>query len=458
MSFSPELADVRFGCGLSPVIASPASPLQLLTGLTGPDEVAARFPIPTYAQMNGWLTEAQRMRRAAFSQRDEPQLMDDLKAYRQAQKRTEHRWTAAAMLRQAHSPTPFRERLVGFWADHFTAMGKIALLRTFAAPYIEEAIRPNIAGTFGDLLIAAVTHPVMLHYLDQDTSTGPNARATARQKRLGGLNENLAREVIELHTLGVDGPYTQTDVRELAELFTGLTYTIEEGFRFRPMWAEPGAETVLGRSYGGTPAQLEPVLQALRDLALHPATAQHLARKLAVHFTADDPDPDLVAHVRAAYLASGGDLMRSYAALLEHPTAWTSPCRNVKPPADLVGSSWRALAVDPGVVAGLDVPDLRRAVVLPLAEMAQDWLRAPGPDGWPEEDAAWITPQGLSARLRWAVNGPRLVCPELPDPRIFADTALGPFATETVRFAARAAESRPEAIGLVLCSPAFQRR
>ena len=188
------------------------------------------------------------------------------------------------------------------------------------------------------------------------------------------------------------------------------------------------------------------------------ATARYIARKLVVHFLSDDPDPALVAHVEARFIKTGGDLMQVYTALLEHPAAWGPVVSNVKPPVDFMTSAWRALAVRPEHVLSLKPRDLSRIIEFPLRVMGQPWQRPNGPDGWPEEDAAWITPQGVSARLRWAMSAPSLLRPDLPDPRQFVDQALGAFATQTVRFAAASAESQAEAIGLVLAAPAFQRR
>ena len=458
MTFSPELAEIRFGYGLSPRIAPPATPLDMLQSVAAPDTMAQTYPIDGYA---GFLPRVLKMRELRDIANRDRSKKDALKAFRKARNETRNlglKWTVATLMRATQSPGAFRERLVAFWADHFTAMGKNGILLAAGATYIEDAIRPHVAGSFSDMLRAVVTHPVMLHYLDQNRSVGPGSAAARVKRRLDGLNENLAREVMELHTLGVGGPYTQDDVRQLAELFTGLSYDFKKGFRFKPRFAEPGYETVLGRQYGGDPARLAPVLQALDDLAAHPATAGHIARKLAVHFVSDTPDPDLVAQIEARFGETGGNLMALYSALLEHPAAWSGTLSNVKPPVDFIASTWRALAVRPDHALEIKPGDIRRLVERPLQLMGQPWQRPNGPDGWPEQDAAWITPQGVSARLRWAMSAPGLLQPDLPDPRRFVDQALGGFATRTVRFAAASAESRAEAIGLVLASPAFQRR
>jgi len=352
----------------------------------------------------------------------------------------------------------FFERLSWFWADHFSARGKTGILKHANATYIEEAIRPLTTGRFSAMLAAVVTHPLMLHYLDQSSSVGPGSDVAKKNKRLKGLNENLAREVLELHTLGIDGPYDQSDVRQLAELFTGMSQTTRTGFRFKSRWAEPGSETILGKTYGGGKPSMDPIFEVLEDLALHPVTAQHLCRKLAVHFLADDPDQGLIKHMTARYLSSDGDLMQVYAAMLEHPASWEEPLRNVKPPFAFVASACRALAVRPEPLQQAAIRKIVRNFTTPLEVMGQTWLSPGGPDGWPEEDFAWINPQGLAMRMRWSMVAPENLQPQLPDPRGFHTQVLGRFSTPEIGFAAQAAETRAEGIGLTLISPAFQRR
>ena len=461
MSFSPDLAAIRFGCGLSPRISPPTDAAAMLTRLRAPDVAARDYPVDDFAAFTATLKEYRAFRKAqrkAIGTSDSDRVDQEFSAFRKQARQRRTSWFAQALLRQAHTDDGFRERLVGFWSDHFTARGKAGLMRMGQSPYIETAIRPHITGSFFDLLVSATTHPLMLHYLDQAGSVGPASRIATRSKKLKGLNENLAREVMELHTLGVDGPYNQTDVRQLAELFTGLTFTLKKGFVFNPRFAEPGAETVLGQSYGGDPARLQPVLQVLRDLALHPATAKHIARKLVVHFVSDQPDPDLVAHIAARYRATDGDLMQVYTAMLEHPAAWQPQLANVKPPMDFLASTCRALAVGEIQLVGNRPQRLQRLLLRPMAMMGQTWEAQNGPDGWAEEDAAWITPQGLAARMRWAMLAPQKLVKQLPDPAAFVATSLGSQADPRVLFAAQSAETQAEAIGLVLSSPAFQRR
>lgn len=460
MSFSIDLADIRFGCGLSPLIPSPPSVDAMLAGVAGPDHIATRFPIQNFEDLARVGAEADTLNRTKRKTTDPDKvkaLKEQVRALNLTARNALKDWAGQSLLRWARTETGFRERLIAFWADHLTAVGKTALFRYANPAYVESAIRPHIAGHFSDLLIAGATHPVMLDYLDQLRSVGPNSAVIGTNRLLRGLNENLAREVLELHTLGVGGPYDQIDVREFAELLTGLSFKPGTGPRYVPKWAEPGAETLLGKTYAAAPS-LETIHEALRDLSVHPATAAHLARKLAVHFVSDTPDPALIAHVEARWAATGGHLPSVYAALLEHPAAWDPAPTNVKPPFDFMGSALRALGAAPDAFDAIGYPRFRRLVFQPLALMGQPWQAPGGPDGWPEADAAWLTPQGLSGRLRWAMAVPQIVTPDLPDPRSFVYTALGPRVSEATRLTSRAAETRADGIGIILCSPAFQRR
>ncbi len=459
MRFDPERAAIRFGCGLSPSMPPPASAAAMLALLTGPDRAAERFPVPGFqAAVANHLDRraARKALRRAGTETERKAARKRVRKIARKARREAAGWLAQTLLRRALAEDGLRERLAAFWADHFTAFERGGPLRHAHVLYAEEAIRPHVAGRFSDMLRAAATHPLMLRYLDQARSMGPGSPAA--KKRPGrGLNENLAREMLELHTLGVAGPYTQADVRELAELLTGLSYDLKGGFRFRPNMAEPGAETVLSVSYGGPRARLDDILSALDDLARHPATAAHIADKLAVHFVSDTPDAGLVAAMTARYLATDGDLAAVCGEMLAHPAAWGDAPGNVKQPMDFVGSALRALDIVPAHLPAGNARKMRRLFDLPLTLMGQPWGQPAGPDGWPERDADWITPQRLAARLGWAMTAPFALMGVLPDPREFVQAALGRSAPEAVRLAAAAAETRAEGVGVVLASPAFQR-
>jgi len=273
-----------------------------------------------------------------------------------------------------------------------------------------------------------------------------------------GLNENLAREMLELHTLGVGGSYTQNDVREFAELLTGVTSNAVRGAYYEPNMAEPGAETVLGVTYGGGEEAFDNVRAALHDLALHPDTARHLSRKLVVHFIGPNSDAALIDMMAARYLESGGELSALYEVLLAHESAWMPQTQKVKQPFDFIASSIRALGVPQGDLFDVSIRDIRRYMLLPLRVMGQERQNPVGPNGWPEDAESWITPQGMAGRITWAMQTPERLLDRLPDPREFARTALGPTPPDAVLFAAHAAETVSDGIGIVLASAAFQRR
>ncbi|MGR3365895.1 DUF1800 domain-containing protein [Sagittula sp.] len=460
MSYDPILAEIRFGCGLSPAHAPPGSARDMLERLAGPDHMAELWPIDgPEVLMDRQKTFLELLRQRREAKGDAVQLKSiarDIRKLRKAGRAAQMRWFGQSLRRRIGSEDGFRERLAFFWGDHFTAMGQGGALQNGTSPYVEGAIRPYLAGRFADMLKAVTASPLMLNYLNQASSIGPGSAAAVRRKKSwAGLNENLARELMELHTLGAGGPYGQKDVTELAQLLTGFSFTHKRGFVFRPEYAEPGPETVLGKSYGGAePARLDEVLALLEDLAAHPATAQHLSRKLAVHFISSTPDPELVEAMAARYRETDGQLLAVYEAMLSHPAAWQGPGK-VKPPVDFITSALRALAVE-------ELPTgnrkrMERFFFRPLRMMGQTWETPDGPNGWPEEDASWVTPLALAARLQWALAIPGQVYGALPDPRQFLTAALGDRAHDSLRFAAGAAEGRREGIALILASPSFQR-
>ena len=259
--------------------------------------------------------------------------------------------------------------------------------------------------------------------------------------------------------MGVGGPYGQRDVRELAELLTG--YGVHRGygaFRFFEKRAEPGAEIVLGKRYGGDPAKAEHAEEFLQDIATHEVTARHLCSKLAVHFLADRPDGGTVNRMVSAWRSSGGHLPTVYAAMLESRAAWRGPLAKIRQPIDLVAATLRAMGMgarDLDRGRGQDGIRLLRA----LRNLGQPLLQPPGPDGWPEEAEAWITPQGLAARLSYAGRVGQLLAKRSDaDPRRFAEAALRDALRPETAFAVGGAPDRWEGFALVLASPEFNRR
>lgn len=449
------LAAIRFGTGLSPDHPPLADAGAMIAALAAPDEAGSRFPVAGLAEFWPLLAEYGAARRAR-KQKDEGGEAR-FQAAAAAIVEAKNAGLRARLMRAVHTSDGFRERLTWFWADHFTVRAKSVRFRPGPATYVEDAIRPHLTGRFADMLRAAAIHPVMLSYLDQDSSLGPMSEAGLSGR--GGLNENLAREILELHTMGVGARFTQDDVTQFAELLTGLSFTVKDGFRFRPNWAEPGAEQVLGKRYGGKgEAKAKDIFAALDDIARAPATAAHLARKLAVHFVSDTPDPGLVAAMTHAYMAHDGDLMSVYEAMLSHPAAWEAPGAKARQPFEFIAAALRALGTREERLAGLKAGEINRLILRPLTRMGQPYEEPPGPDGWPEEAAAWITPPALAERISWAMNVEALHDAPLPRPRTFVETALGPHAPDDLAAAVRMAESKRAGVGLVLASPAFNRR
>ncbi len=446
------IAQIKFGYGLGG--KAPQTAADILARLGGPDRVREKYPVVPLARAVELARALARARKGEKAGKGGARAQ--LKAARREIDAAYGQGFVHALARIVETDNPFFERLTWFWADHFTATPKNASSRAAAPAYVDEAIRPHVTGRFADMLKAVVTHPFMLLYLDQVSSVGPNS--AVGRKRGAGLNENLARELLELHTLGVGAPYTQDDVRQMAELLTGLTFSPRRGFVFRPEMAEPGAKRILGKRYGGGTPRLEQVFEALEDLALRPETARHLCTRLATHFVADSPDPGLVAEMEAAWRASGGDLPAVYEAMLGHPAAWAAPLAKVKQPFDYVASALLALGFSGEELAALERRDIRRYLFEPLKAMGQPFMGAPGPDGWPEEAEAWITPQGLAVRIAWADAVARQVASRVGDPRRFVRRALNDAAGEDLLFAARAAETEAEGVMLVLASAEFNSR
>lgn len=447
---TPTLAAIRFGYGLPVGPDAPADADQMLALLAGPDQAVRDWPSITMAEVFPAWQVAAAARRAA---RESDAARRDFRRALRAVQDQGRRALQAGMARALATPDTFRERLVRFWADHFTTEAKFRHDAALTDAMVEEAIRPHVAGRFADMLRGATMHPAMLLYLDQVRSVGPGSKVGLRREE--GLNENLARELMELHTLGVGGSYRQEDVRQAAELLTGLTATPKAGFHFNPDMAEPGPETVLGVSYDG--AELDPINALLDDLAVHPDTARHLARKIAVHFIADDPDAAMVAAMAEAYLAADGQLLPMYRAMLAHPAAWVPDLQKARQPYDFLVAAFRALGVTGDGMMAINRKGMSLRVVAPLRAMGQDWGKPGGPDGWEEAAAAWINPQGMAARITWAMTMPAELGP-LPDPRAMVVSALGDRASARLTWAVSAAEDQREGVGLILAAPEFNRR
>lgn len=456
---APSIALNRFGLGARPGDTVPDDPgrwllaqLDAYETLPAPLQPLARTP----DLVEVWLTQQRAVRQAPEGER-----AGIREAYLR-RGRDEYLAAVGARMDQAlQTRTPFVERLVHFWANHFAVSVDKVLVVAMAGSLEADAIRPNVLGRFEDLLLAAVRHPAMLLYLDQAQSIGPQSPAGRRAEsrdtqRQRGLNENLAREILELHTLGVRSGYSQADVTEFARALTGWTLPgdSERGagnapgatFRFVPGLHEPGARTVLGRTYaeGGE----QQALSILHDIATSPATARHIATKLARHFVADDPPPALVQRLSEVFMGTGGDLRAVYRALATAPEAWEAAQPKFKSPWDWGISSLRALG-------RTHVPPAQAAAL--MNQLGQPVWRPGSPAGYDDLAATWAAPDALLRRVEVAQ---RLAgqAGDAIDARALAPQLLPGTLSRATADAIARAESGRTALALMLVSPEFLRR
>ena len=357
----------------------------------------------------------------------------------------------ARIRRTIEARVGFAERLVAFWSNHFcVSAAKGGVGRITAGAFEREAIRPHVLGRFADLLLAAESHPAMLHFLDNQRSVGPASRAGQRGKR--GLNENLGREIMELHTLGVGGGYTQADVTSLAKILTGWSYVGPQGargdpgtFLFDPDAHEPGPIALLGTSYPDT--GVEQGRAALLDLARHASTARFVATKLARAFVADAPPPALVERLARTFTATDGDLRAVSLALIAASEAWQPAPGKVRTPYEIIIATNRLLG---------RLPEDPGQILNPLRTMGMELWAPPGPNGFSTDTAAWASPEGMKLRLDYcALLAGKLKAP--PNPSELLDALCGGAPSPETRTAIARAESREQGLALLLMSPEMQR-
>lgn len=484
------IAAHRFGLGEAQLDKSVRGDARAwLAAQIGPADAqiaAGNTPLPSAADGLRRFAEFVQQRK----QRHQPEAMQDMKASEQqfgehfrvlVQADTRARMTTAAL-----TARPFAERLALFWANHFTVSMAKASARGLVGAFEREAVRPHIAGRFEDLLRAAVMHPGMLRYLDNEQSAGPHsrvvqqrARAAARNDdtrgpRITGLNENLAREVLELHTLGAAasraGVYTQGDVTAFAAVLTGWrvpAYAYAPDMapaqrraagqalsprgessptRFEPAWHEPSTKTVLGQRIA---EGADGLTQVLHTLVRHPSTATHIATKLARHFVADTPPQLLVNRLAQAYRRSDGDLPSVYRVLIDAPEAWVAAPAKLKSPEEMVVSTVRVLRL--GGRAFERQPDAGASL------LGQRVQAAPSPAGWPDTADEWLGPDAVWKRVEWSTRVADRLGTQV-DARALAASSLGPLlSANTAKQIERAADGS-QALALLLLSPEFQRR
>ena len=455
------IATARFGLGARPgdlAAVAMAPHAWLLDQIGGPAQQQPGIDaLPSTAAV---LTEVQALRRERRRNRQSNNEM--ARNYGRTVRRHYTDQVAARYRAAVATDTPFHERLVHFWSNHFAVSADKQPLAAIAGLFEQEAIRPHVSGRFADMLLAVEQHPAMLLYLDNQRSIGPRSslgrRANRRRNdRKTGLNENLAREILELHTLGVDGGYSQRDVTSLAKIITGWSIggSDERGrfadgkpghFEFREAIHEPGTHTVVGQHYQDRGVrQGEDVL---RDLATHPATAKTLCHKLARHFVTDAPPDSLVQRMQEAYMRSGGALDIVYRVLIDSEESWREQFSKYKSPHDFVVSALRAFQHQ---------PDSPRFVATALDLMGQAPWRPGSPAGWPDTAAAWGGADALLKRIEWANTVARQLGAR-SNPLQLSEAVLGSAVQQRTQTALARAESFRQGTTLLLASPEFQRR
>jgi uncharacterized protein (DUF1800 family) len=478
---STAIALNRFGLGARPFEQAPADPKAWLLGQlrrfdARPQALAAVPPRGRVAeQLADYMAEAQMERRAKRQMQPAAMLTGDAKPgdelpdstrkfLRQDIRENYLVMNGARMSAALTTGAPFVERLVHFWANHFAVSADKLPVIGLAGLLEFEAIRPHVLGKFSDMLLAVEQHPAMLIYLDQAQSIGPDSPAGQRIAMRGGkqrgLNENLAREIMELHTLGVRTGYTQADVTEFARALTGWTVGgIGRGpgarmlgqsapgeFQFAEMIHEPGSRTIMGRRYAQDgEAQARAVLM---DLAASPATAKHVATKLTRHFAGDDPPPAMVDRLTQTYLRTGGDLPTIYRAIVDSPEAWAPQPVKFKMPWEWSVSAFRAV--------GQQEVEGQAAAAL-LNQLGQPTWRPGSPAGFDDVAASWAAPEALMLRVEAAQRIAERAGSTI-DARRLAEQLFPGSLREGTRTAIARAESPTEGLALLLVSPEFVRR
>jgi uncharacterized protein (DUF1800 family) len=469
-----EIAVLRFGLGArrGDLAAAADEPRAWLRSqVNGPVPLAVNTPLAPSDQIFAGLLaardERQKMRQASAEGTDAKVIFNAVREAYQPHYRAQ---VLARAQSAALTTRPFAERLVHFWTNHFAVSADKGVVYGLAGTLENEAIRPHVAGRFVDLLTAVEQHPAMLAFLDNQYSAGKDSMAArrasrfaagfdgsdaGRPKRQFGINENLAREILELHTLGVNGGYTQADVTSFAQIITGWSIGGGKGrlaggtrgrFYFRDNLHEPGPKVFLGKAYAEDGRRQGEAV--LADLARRPETARFIATKLVRHFIADDPPPAAVDRVARAFLKSGGELPQAYAALIEAPESWDTAVRKFKTPEDFVFSTLRALNVSPA-----QPEEIIRSFDL----LGQRQYTPGSPAGWPDTAKSWDGSDALMHRVLWASRvGAKYESGV--EPAELAAATLGSYARPETLTALRRAGSSGQAVALLLMSPEFQRR
>lgn len=445
MDAATAQALVRFGLGQRRDEALPSDPVAWLQRQLAAPDPALINSDPSTARGMAAIRERQEQIRQLRQAAAQPGSTAPAKPPGHTPLRDVYEADARAELDNALStPAPFRERLVWFWTNHFTVSIRQGQTAPLVGAFIEEAIRPHVTGRFQDMLFAVMRHPAMLMYLQNAQSVGPDSPVGQRSRR--GLNENLARECMELHTVSPDAGYTQSDVTNFARILTGWSVDLKgptPGFLYRPKAHEPGSFTVMRHAF---PPGEEGGVVALTFLANHASTHRFLATKLVRQFVADDPPPDAVRRIEGVLRDSQGNLGAAASALVTLPAAWR-PGAKFRTPQDFVIASARMLGLDIGAIPYLPGS---------LAGLGQPLWAAPAPNGWSDRASDWVAPEEMMRRIDWAYGFAGRIVEN--DPAELAEATLGPLLRPATLTAMSHAGSRRDAFTLLLTSSDFQRR
>jgi uncharacterized protein (DUF1800 family) len=351
------------------------------------------------------------------------------------------------LARAIKGPMPFQSKLLDFFSNHFSVSGGKLIMKALAPTLEREAIAPNLVGHFSDMLIAVEQHPAMLTYLNNRFSIGPDS-TVGKRKTERGLNENLAREILELHTLGVNGGYKQDDVIELAKAITGWSVagpkSKKSGFIFREKTHQPGSRTVLNKQYSQKGVKKGEAI--LRDLANHPKTALFVCSKLARHFIADTPPNTVVTAMVKTWNETNGLLKNVLSTMIQHPDAWLEQSSKFKSPREFVISACRVCTVK-------QIPELKLVQI--LTQLGQAPFNAGSPEGYPDEEMYWLAAEALINRIDWSEH--LASDKNIPPSTIIKRNFIEGFSENSSLVVSRA-ESKKQGLALLLMSPEFQRR
>lgn len=452
MTLEGAIAVTRFGLGAKPGDIEQASvnPKTWLKSQLIEDNVF-QFPNEALHTSQDYIVEKEAFFKARRNETTNEGKLAAAKPFNKRFRNSKAAEFKTRFLFGVQTTTPFHERLVRFWSNHFSTSGNTRDVLT-AAAYEREAIRPAILGNFYDLALGAILHPSMLIYLENIQSIGENSiKGLVGRFRNKGLNENLAREALELHTVTPIAGYTQNDVTEFAKALTGWTIH-KKPLQFRKNKAlfdarshEPGSRTIMGKTYFPLGAKQAKVI--IRNLCYHPATAQNIATKLARHFCHDTPPETLVTRLKQTFLDMQGDLTSLYTVLIDSPELWVAKSHKIKTPDELLISAGR-------MVGDHNAFPTSQADI--YEGFGQTPFKAPTPKGWSDNSDDWLGPDAMLKRIEWAN---KIAFKQVDkDPQIFLQQALGPMVSSDTMQAIENAETRQQAFAMALMCPEFQRR